>query len=100
MRLPKLEGAPQLHLRDGVVSVVLATPQPVLLSEFRDGAFLLKKIAGTTTHVVFVTVGNGPGLWIAGARHVLMLPAAPPRLAGNVLSGSSARSRTGSRASG
>lgn len=85
VRLPKLKGSPQFHLRDGVVSVVLATPQPLLLSEFREGAFLLKKIAGTTTRVVYVKVGNGPALWIAGARHVLMLPAAPPRLAGNVL---------------
>ena len=67
------------------MSVVLATPQPVLLSEFRDGVFLLKKIAGSSTHVVYVKLGNGPGLWIAGARHVLALPDAPPRLAGNVL---------------
>ena len=85
VRLPKLEGATPLHLRDRVVSVLLATPQPVLLSEFRDGAFLLKKIAGGTTRIVYVRLGNGPGLWIAGARHVFALPDAPPRLAGNVL---------------
>ena len=57
----------------------------MLLSQFRDGVFLLKKIAGSSTHVVYVKLGNGPGLWIAGARHVLALPDAPPRLAGNVL---------------
>ncbi|MGZ4411194.1 MAG: hypothetical protein ACXVY8_03585 [Gaiellaceae bacterium] len=86
VRLPKLKGPPpQLQLRDGVVSVVLKTPQPLLLSEFREGAFLLKKIAATSTHIVYVKVGNGPGLWIAGARHLLVLPSAPPRLAGNVL---------------
>jgi hypothetical protein len=85
VRLPKLKGEPQLHLRDRVVSVLLAAPQPVLLSEFRDGVFLLKKIAGSTTHIVYVRLGTGPGLWIAGAGHVLALPDAPPRLAGNVL---------------
>ena len=35
--------------------------------------------------MVSVRVGNADGLWIAGARHVFVLPAAPPRLAGNVL---------------
>ena len=85
VRLPKLSGTPRLHLRDGVVSVLLATPKPLLLSEFRSDVFLLKKIAGTETNVVSLPVGNAPGLWIAGARHVLLLPAAPPRLAGNVL---------------
>lgn len=85
VRLPKLDAPPELHLRDRVVSIILATPQPVLLSQFRDGVFLLKKIAGSSTHIVYVKLGNGPGLWIAGARHVLALPDAPPRLAGNVL---------------
>jgi hypothetical protein len=85
VRLPKLEGTPRLHLRDGVVSVLLATPEPVLLSEFRSNAFLLKKVAGGATNVSFRQVGGAPALWIAGARHVLVLPAAPPRLAGNVL---------------
>jgi hypothetical protein len=85
LRLPKLSGTPKLHLRDGVVSVLLATPQPLLLSEFRSDVFLFKKIAGSRTNVVSVHVGNTPGLWIAGARHVFVLPTAPPRLAGNVL---------------
>jgi hypothetical protein len=84
VRLPRLSGTPRLHLRDGVVSVLLATPEPVLLSELRSSGFLLKKIAGTSTDVTTVTVGAAPGLWIAGARHVLVLPPAPPRLAGNV----------------
>ena len=85
VRAPKLHGTPVLHLRDGVVSVLLATPDPVLLSELRSDFPLLKKIAGSETHVLSLEVGNGPGLWITGARHLVVLPAAPPRLAGNTL---------------
>ncbi len=33
--LPRVNGEPQLYERDGVVSAVLATPEPVLLSELR-----------------------------------------------------------------
>ena len=85
VRLPKLEGVPTLHLRDGVVSVLLAAPRPVLLSELRADVFLIKKIAGSATNVRSLTVGKAPALWIAGAPHLLALPAAPHRLAGNVL---------------
>ena len=84
MRLPKDARSAQVHLRDGIASVVLATPQPVLLSELANG-FLLKKIAATTTNVEWLQVGSAPALWISGDRHVVFLPAAPPRLAGNVL---------------
>ena len=97
VRLPKLEGAAALHLRDRVVSVVLATPRPVLLSEFRDGVFLLKKIAGSSTHVVYVKLGNGPGLWIAGAVTCSRCPTRRRAWPGTCSSGSSARSRTGSK---
>lgn len=87
VRLPALAGQARLHLSEGVVSTVISAPQPVLLSEFRSGAqsYVLKKIAGASTDIVAVQVGRAPGLWIAGARHLLLLPAAPPRLAGNVL---------------
>jgi hypothetical protein len=85
IRLPSLSGSPRLHLRAGVVSLLLATPRPVLLSEFRSSGFVLKKIAATATHVESVTVGSASGLWIAGAQHVVVLPATPARLAGNVL---------------
>jgi len=85
MRLPSLSGSPRLHLRAGVVSVLLATPQPVLLSEFGASEFVLKKIAGSATTVESLEVGTAPGLWIVGARHVVVFPAAPARLAGNVL---------------
>jgi len=85
VRLPPLNGPPRLHLSGGVVSTLLATPQPVLLSEFRSGSFVLKKIASGASDVVPVTVGRAPGLWISGKQHVLITPQAPPRLAGNVL---------------
>ncbi len=85
VRLPPLKEPAPLHLRSGVVSVLLAAPEPLLLSEFRYGQFLLKKIAGLATDVAYVRIGPAPGLWIAGAEHVAVLPAAPPRLAGNVL---------------
>ncbi|HZS25087.1 MAG TPA: hypothetical protein VFA30_08885 [Gaiellaceae bacterium] len=83
--LPKLPQRPPLHLRNGVVSLLLTAPSPVLLSEVRsEGGVFFKKIAGGATHVVGVSVDGGPGLWIAGGTHVLVLPA-PARLAGNVL---------------
>ena len=85
VRLPPLKGVPRLHLTSGVVSTLLATPQPVLLSELSAGSFLLKKIASGATNVVTVTVGTAPGLWISGKQHVLIMPPAPPRLAGDVL---------------
>jgi hypothetical protein len=85
MRLPPLPGPPELHLRAGVVSTLLATPQPVLLSEFRSASFILKKVASLSTNVVPLTVGGAPGLWISGQQHVVLLPTASPRLAGNVL---------------
>ena len=85
MRLPPLRGSAVLHLREGVVSVLLATPQPLLLSEFRSNVFLLKKLASSGTNVVSLDVGTAPGLWLGGAQHIVVFPATPPRLAGNVL---------------
>ena len=84
-RLPRPNAQQRLYLRQGVVSTLLATPQPVLLSEFRSGAILFKKISGMSSKVVPLAVGHGPGLWIEGEQHLVLLPAAPPRLAGNVL---------------
>jgi hypothetical protein len=88
VRLPATDGQLQLYLRDGFVSALLATPGPVLLTEFRSGggSALLKKLVGGSTGVVAVQVDVGtPGVWIAGEEHVLLAPPAPPRLAGNVL---------------
>ena len=85
-RLPR--DVRRLYLQGGVVSALLGTRDgPVLLSELRsqDLPILLKKLAGGSTSVDFVTVAGGTGAWIAGARHVVIFPYAPPRLAGNAL---------------
>jgi hypothetical protein len=86
--LPGMRGEPQLFERGGVVSTVLATPEPVLLSELRsgEGAALLKKVAGISTGVEPARIDEATeGLWIAGEEHVVYWLDAPPRLAGNVL---------------
>lgn len=85
IRLPAAAASAPIHLRDGVVSVVFGAPAPVLLTELRTGPYLLKKLATLATSVEWVTVGRAAGLWIAGRGHVVALPGAPPRLAGNVL---------------
>jgi hypothetical protein len=84
LRLPDLKHPAQLHLKDGIVSVLLSSRGTVLLSEFRSRSYVLKKVASTDTDVDFLSVGGNPGLWITGKQHDLLTPA-PPRLAGNVL---------------
>src|SRR5262245_44242035 len=86
--LPRVNGRPQLYEREGVISAVLATPEPVLVSELRPlgGEYLLKKVAGISTTVENVGIDDRrQGLWIEGERHVVYWLTAPPRLAGNVL---------------
>jgi hypothetical protein len=88
VELPRVGGDPQLYVRDGIVSALLAAPEPVLVSQFRspDGASILKKVAGLATVVEPATIdAEREGLWIAGAPHVAYWLTAPPRLAGNVL---------------
>jgi hypothetical protein len=86
--LPDVSGRPQLYERNGVISAVLATPEPVLISALRPlgGEYLLKKVAGISTRVEDVAIDDRlRGLWIAGEKHVVYWLDAPPRLAGNVL---------------
>src|SRR3954468_7291702 len=86
--LPETRGTPQLYEQSGVVSAVLATPEPVLVSALRspDGAPLLKKIAANAGTVEPARISPArDGLWIAGEQHVVYWLTAPPRLAGNVL---------------
>ena len=85
--LPSLSTAPPLHLKDGIVSLLFRYHgAPVLLSEAYDrNGILLKKLAGSATHVVPVRVDSNPGLWLSGAPHVYFFPGAPRRLAHNVL---------------
>jgi|SRR5581483_2176020 len=79
--LPRRHGP--LYEREGFVSTLLAAPGPALLTEF-GSAGLIKKVA--TEQGEWLEVAPGvPGIWIAGPPHVVAFPAAPPRLAGNVL---------------
>ena len=86
-RLPAVSGMPRLYEQDGVVSTLLATPEPVLLSELRaPGPILLKKVAGLATNVEQANVGQGvDAIWISGEPHVVFFAALPARLAGNAL---------------
>jgi hypothetical protein len=84
----RLDGEPQLYEQFGVVSAVLRTPEPVLVSEFRSagGGALLKKAASGATTVEPVRIDEErEGLWLAGGEHVVRFVETPPRLAGNVL---------------
>jgi hypothetical protein len=79
--LPRSHGP--LYERGGFVSTLLATPEPVLLSEF-GSAEMIKKLATSAVEPVEVAPGV-PGLWLSGARHAVFFPGTAPRLAGNVL---------------
>jgi hypothetical protein len=86
--LPETNGTPMLYGQGSIVSVVLATPEPVLLSQVRssDGVAVMKKVAGSETGTEWVELAPDVyGLWITGRPHVVFFPDAPPRLAGNVL---------------
>ena len=85
--LPRLTAQPPLHAQGQIVSLLfLDRGQEVLLSEANTGSTVfLKKLASSATRATAVQVGSDPGIWLSGARHVVYFPAAPPRLAGNVL---------------
>lgn len=85
--LPRVSGRPQLYLSSGVVSVLLAAPDPMLLSQFATGdePAILQKLVSGSTGVAPVSVDRAPGYWISGEVHLYMAPGAPPRLAGNAL---------------
>jgi len=86
--LPDTDGTPTLYEQDGVVSTLLAGPEPLLLSEVRSdyGPGLMKKVAAGGTSVEWVQVTpEVEGIWLSGAPHVFFFPATPPRVAGKVL---------------
>jgi hypothetical protein len=81
---PGARGAP-LYQQPGMVSAVIATPEPTLLSELAFTG-LLEKLAAFGTGVEPLQVAPGvDGLWLSGAQHVVFGPATPARLAGHVL---------------
>jgi hypothetical protein len=68
---------------NGIVSTILAAPQPVLLSE-AGSAIIIKKLVTSQAEPVVIEPGV-QGIWIAGPEHVVFFPAAAPRLAGDTL---------------
>jgi hypothetical protein len=86
---PNVEGHSKPYGRGTTVSVLLAVPERVLLSESGAayGEMMLKKVAAGQTGVEWVEIVPGvSAVWLSGARHVVYLyPRTPPRLAGNVL---------------
>lgn len=86
-KLPPAKGHPRLYLQDNVVSTLLATPSPVLLTEFESGGpEILKKLLGASTGMEsFQLTDREPAIWINGAAHIFIGPDAPPRLAGHTL---------------
>ena len=86
--LPPHAGRPPVHEFAHTVSMLLAAPEPVLLTELHvgneNGPGILKKLAGIGSGVEWVDVGGDPGLWVPGG-HVFFGPGAPARIAGNVL---------------
>lgn len=89
----KLLGNPDALYRDGVVVTLLyGHPNRVrlLVTEIYESGFtpdLGKKLAETGTHVDFGTIQGavGPGVWLSGRPHVVILPGGPPRLAAETL---------------
>jgi hypothetical protein len=87
VRIPNVRAQLHFYAYGNMISTLLATPQPVLLSELRIGSGVYpQKILGPGTQLETATVVTaGDAAWLSGARHVAVFPPAPPRLAGNVL---------------
>jgi hypothetical protein len=86
--LPATATTPALYLAHGnMLSLVFVHEgEPVLLSELAGGGGVyLKKLAGGSTSIEQVHVGDAFGLWLSGGPHVFFTPQRSPRLAGNVL---------------
>jgi hypothetical protein len=88
-----LLGKPDTVYRLGdVVTLLYGTPERVriLVTEIAGSDStpeVGKKLAATGTHVEFVPIrgSEGPGVWIEGRPHVVLLPGGAPRLAANTL---------------
>ena len=91
--VPTALGDPDAVYASGnVVTLLYGSPDRVrlLVTEMGYAALppeVAKKLVVTTTAVRFVEIpgSDGPALWIEGEPHVLKLPGAPARLAGNTL---------------
>ena len=92
LRSKLLGKADGVYNREGVVTLLYGSQQHVhLLVTLIAGApfnpEIGKKLQATGTRVLFVPIGGstGPGVWITGRPHLVLLPAGPPRLAGDTL---------------
>ena len=91
--VPSVLGAPDAVYASGnVVTLLYGSPDRVRLLVTETGYSALpplvaKKLVTGTTAVQFVEIQGaaGPAVWIEGEPHVLELPGAPARLAGNTL---------------
>ena len=91
--VPSVLGAPDTVFASGNVATLLyGSPDRVrlLVTEIGYSALspeVAKKLVVGTTAVRFVEIPGaaGPAVWIEGEPHVLELPGAPARLAGNTL---------------
>ena len=88
-----LLGEPDRLYADGeVVTLLYGSPERVRLLVTQIGTAeltpeLVKKLATVSTDIRVVELAGlpDPALWIDGEPHVVVLPDAPPRLAGNTL---------------
>jgi len=86
--LPPVAGDPQLYLRGGIVSAVVADPLRVLVSQLRSDqqGGLVKSAAVGASAIEWVTLEPGvEAMWVEGVGHSIEWPGLPPRLAGNAL---------------
>ena len=89
----KLLGKPDgVYNRGGVVTLLYGSQQHVhlLVTQIAGAPFdpeIGKKLQATGTRVLFVPIrgSTGPGVWITGRPHVVLLPGGPPRLAADTL---------------
>ena len=92
LRSPLLGDADAVYVDGSIINQLYGDPERVRLlvtqiigSEFTPA--IGKKLVGTGTGVEFVSIPGSaePGLWIEGRPHIVLVPGAPPRLAGNTL---------------
>lgn len=92
LRSKLLGKADSVYIREGVVTLLYGSAHHVrlLVTQIAGAPFdptVGKKLEATGTRVAFVPIRGsaGPGVWLEGRPHVLLLPGGPPRLAANTL---------------
>ena len=92
LRSDLLSDPDAVYARGEVVTLLYGSPDRVRLLVTEIGHSVLapelaKKIVAATTNTRFADIpgSTGPGIWIEGAPHIVVLADAPPRLVGNTL---------------